>query len=294
LEVVNITWSSARSVGIELFAPTVVPGLKFCSPPLAMLTLSRAENIAHTAMYTYKGGEQNFSRGTTIILRCGGNKYRLHRAHKCWFTSYLELRQWSPKIKTSKVRARVTVAKAGNRLRMLVSLTAGLIKNKLCPSFVIILRKQKFSALVPKFVPPQQLLPLQPLQLTLLQSVSASVLELWIDRVVLCFLCYVGVCTLPFGRMHWWIRRCNIHEFAALIELTNPCYRFALYLTKMPWPPKLPWHTIQELLIPQRVELTEVMIVEDCVNAWLLVPRGSDIHVNTESPLAGSRPTWIW
>jgi hypothetical protein len=32
-----------------------------------MSTLSRAENIAHTAMYTYKGGEQNFSPGTTVF-----------------------------------------------------------------------------------------------------------------------------------------------------------------------------------------------------------------------------------
>jgi hypothetical protein len=31
-----------------------------------MLTLSRAENIAYTAMYTYKGGEQNFSPGTIV------------------------------------------------------------------------------------------------------------------------------------------------------------------------------------------------------------------------------------
>jgi hypothetical protein len=38
-----------------------VLGLMFCSPPLAMSTQSRAENIAHTAMYTYKGGEQNIS-----------------------------------------------------------------------------------------------------------------------------------------------------------------------------------------------------------------------------------------
>jgi hypothetical protein len=37
----------------------------------------------------------------------------------------LRIEAVEPKIKTSKVRARATVAKAGNRLRMLVSLTAG-------------------------------------------------------------------------------------------------------------------------------------------------------------------------
>jgi hypothetical protein len=45
---------------------TEVPGLMFCAPPLAMSAQSRAENIAHTAMYTYKGGGQNISLGTSV------------------------------------------------------------------------------------------------------------------------------------------------------------------------------------------------------------------------------------
>jgi hypothetical protein len=45
---------------------TEVPGLKFCSPPLATSTQSWAENIAHSAMYAYKGGERNFSPGTSV------------------------------------------------------------------------------------------------------------------------------------------------------------------------------------------------------------------------------------
>jgi len=53
---------------------TKVPGLMFCSPPLAMSTQSRVENIAHTAMYTYKGGELNISPGTFV----GGNRSIVH------------------------------------------------------------------------------------------------------------------------------------------------------------------------------------------------------------------------
>jgi hypothetical protein len=34
-----------------------------------MSTKSWAENIAHSAMYTYKGGEQNFSPGTSVRKR---------------------------------------------------------------------------------------------------------------------------------------------------------------------------------------------------------------------------------
>jgi hypothetical protein len=38
----------------------------FCSPPLAISTSAWAEDIAHSAMYTYKGGEQNISPGTSV------------------------------------------------------------------------------------------------------------------------------------------------------------------------------------------------------------------------------------
>jgi hypothetical protein len=43
---------------------------------LAMSTQSRAENIAHTAMYTYKGGEQNISPGTFVV---NSRKWRANR-----------------------------------------------------------------------------------------------------------------------------------------------------------------------------------------------------------------------
>jgi hypothetical protein len=63
------------------------------------------------------------------------------------------------------MRARATVAKAGNWFFLLVSLTAGSIKPTVsCPIFVVVLQKQKFLHLPPSC----KLLSLQSSQLTLL------------------------------------------------------------------------------------------------------------------------------